>query len=130
MKYENIISMPHHVSYKHAKMSLYERSSQFAPFAALTGYEDLVYEVSRRVDSKKIISEDKKEKINSKLKNVIDKDVKITYFIKDKYKDGGEYIDKIGTVKKIDLYKRMVIMYDKTNIPIDDIFDLNIKKTI
>ncbi|MBR2840587.1 MAG: hypothetical protein IKF01_01810 [Bacilli bacterium] len=125
MKYESIINMPHHVSYKRSRMSIYERSAQFAPFAALTGYSDLVCEVSRKVESKKIISEDKKEEINSKLKNIIDRDIEVIYFVKDKYKNGGMYIDKKGTVKKIDLYLRKIILYDKTEVPIDDIFELN-----
>ena len=43
-KYEDIINLPHHVSKKHPQMSLYARSGQFAPFAALTGYEEAVEE--------------------------------------------------------------------------------------
>ena len=34
--YDDIINFSHHVSTKHPQMSLYARSSQFAPFAALT----------------------------------------------------------------------------------------------
>lgn len=43
-KYADIINLPHHVSKKHPQMSLYSRSGQFAPFAALTGYEEAVEE--------------------------------------------------------------------------------------
>ena len=42
--YDDIINLPHHVSKKHPQMSLYARSAQFAPFSALTGYEELVEE--------------------------------------------------------------------------------------
>ena len=42
-KYDDIINMEHHKSKKHPQMSLYARSAQFAPFAALTGYEDAVW---------------------------------------------------------------------------------------
>lgn len=38
--YEDIINMEHHISKKHKQMSLENRSVQFAPFSALTGYED------------------------------------------------------------------------------------------
>ena len=41
-KYADIINMPHHVSKKHPQMSLSARSAQFAPFAALTGYEEAI----------------------------------------------------------------------------------------
>ena len=49
-KYEDIINLPHHISKKHPQMSLYARSAQFASFAALTGYEDSIEEVSKEVD--------------------------------------------------------------------------------
>lgn len=39
-KYEKIRKLPHHVSDKHAHMSNHDRAAQFAPFAALTGFED------------------------------------------------------------------------------------------
>ena len=43
-KYEDIINLQHHESKKHPRMSLEERAAQFAPFSALTGYEDAVKE--------------------------------------------------------------------------------------
>ena len=43
-KYDDIINLMHHVSKKHKQMSIENRSAQFAPFAALTGYEDEVKE--------------------------------------------------------------------------------------
>ena len=42
MDYEDIIDMPHHVSSRHQPMSMYARAAQFAPFAALTGYEKAI----------------------------------------------------------------------------------------
>ena len=42
--YGDIISMPHHVSPRHPRMTLIGRSAQFAPFAALTGYHESVEE--------------------------------------------------------------------------------------
>ena len=47
--YEDIVNLPHHVSTKHAAMPLKKRAAQFAPFAALTGYDDAVEETVRRV---------------------------------------------------------------------------------
>ena len=37
-KYDDIINLPHHVSEKHARMSLKERSAQFAPCFHLQHY--------------------------------------------------------------------------------------------
>ena len=49
-KYDDIINMEHHKSKNHPPMSLYARSSQFAPFAALTGYEETVTETAKEVE--------------------------------------------------------------------------------
>lgn len=49
-KYQDIINLPHHVSKKHPHMSLEARAAQFAPFAALTGYDEQVAETARLVN--------------------------------------------------------------------------------
>ncbi len=51
-KYDDIIEMKHHVSKKHPQMSLYARSAQFAPFAALTGYEDAINDAEKVYNKK------------------------------------------------------------------------------
>lgn len=40
--YADIIDLPYQQSKKHPHMSLYDRAAQFAPFAALTGFEDMI----------------------------------------------------------------------------------------
>lgn len=45
--YEDMIQLPHHVSLTHPPMSLQDRAAQFSPFAALTGYEDIIREETR-----------------------------------------------------------------------------------
>lgn len=50
-KYNDMINLPHHVSEKHARMSLKERSAQFAPFSALTGYDEVIKETARKIDN-------------------------------------------------------------------------------
>lgn len=45
-KYEDIIKYSRPKS-KYPKMSLYQRSAQFAPFSALTGYEEKIKEVEK-----------------------------------------------------------------------------------
>ena len=42
--YDDIINLPHHVSKRHPQMSMWNRAAQFAPFAALTGYEEAIQE--------------------------------------------------------------------------------------
>ncbi len=46
-KYDDIINLPHHVSKKHPQMSIYARAGQFAPFAALTGYDEEIKKTNK-----------------------------------------------------------------------------------
>jgi len=45
--YDDIINLPHHVSKRHPQMSMYNRAAQFAPFAALTGYDDAIKDTAK-----------------------------------------------------------------------------------
>ena len=46
-KYSDIIDMPHHVSRKYRQMSMEARAAQFAPFAALTGFDDEISDAEK-----------------------------------------------------------------------------------
>ncbi len=129
-KYDDIINLPHHVSKVHPRMSIQNRAAQFAPFAALTGYESELRETVRLTDKKIELEEEVKEELNRKLQkiktNIKDKiNVNFTYFIKDKTKDGGAYIKTYGVVNKIDEDNRIIILDTKEEIPIDDILEIN-----
>ena len=45
-RYDDIIGLPHHRSQTHAHMSMHNRAAQFMPFAALTGYDDIIKQTS------------------------------------------------------------------------------------
>ena len=131
MKYDDIIDLPHHVSKTRQRMSMIDRAAQFSPFAALVGYEDAVEETARLTDKKIELTEESKLSISEKLRTVSENaedemTVKIIYFVPDKKKEGGEYVTALGAVKYIDEYDRIVIMADKTVIPIDQIWDVEI----
>lgn len=49
-KYEDMISLPHHVSKKHPHMPRSDRAAQFAPFAALSGHRDAVRRTEQKVE--------------------------------------------------------------------------------
>lgn len=130
-KYEDIINMPHHVSRKHPQMSLYARSAQFAPFAALTGYGEAVEETERVTDSKREIDEELKIDLDRKLQwireNLKNKaKVTFTYFIPDARKDGGSYQTITGVVKRIDEYNEKIILEDENEIYISETIDINV----
>ena len=129
-KYENIINIKHHDLIYHPRMSIYNRSAQFAPFDALEGYSDLVKETARLTSKRIVIDEELKLILNNKLNKIEDNislspECMFTYFIKDKTKSGGEYKEIIGNVKKIDKYEKQVILTNKIKIPINDIIDIS-----
>ena len=68
--YNDIINLPHPISKKHIPMSRENRASQFAPFAALSGYDDAVKETARITSKKVDLDEESKRIINEKL-NII-----------------------------------------------------------
>lgn len=49
-RYKEIINHEHHVSTRHPRMSELDRAAQFAPFAALTGYDDIINEVNKKTN--------------------------------------------------------------------------------
>ena len=49
--YADIIDLPHHQSETRRHMSLHDRAAQFAPFAALTGFGDVIEKTARRVNT-------------------------------------------------------------------------------
>ena len=127
--YSDIINLSRPVS-KRPRMSLEQRSAQFAPFAALTGYEGQVKETARLTNKKIEINEELKEILNQKIQLIQEKikeqpQIEITYFIPDSKKDGGKYETVTNSVKKIDTYKGEIILIDGTTIAIDEIIDIN-----
>ena len=107
-------------------MSLYDRAAQFSPFAALTGYDDAVKETARLTDTKAELDEYEKAAINERLNIIHDTlkeqpEVYITYFLPDKKKSGGAYVTATGSVKKVDVFERIVVMQDGAKVPIDEI---------
>ena len=96
-KYDDIINLPHYEPKYHARMSMYKRSAQFAPFSALVGYDEQVKECSRITDKRLEIDDELKEKISNKLNKINEfikeyPAVEITYFIPDDKKEGGKYV--------------------------------------
>lgn len=109
--YDEIINLKHHVSYKRAHMTKEMRAAQFAPFAALTGYEAVVKETARVTEQYRELDESEKEQICRVLGEVLKKleggempCLDITYFKKDRKKSGGEYVSDICKIKKLDSY--------------------------
>ena len=125
--YDDIINLEHFEPKYHKRMSPLSRAAQFAPFAALTGYDEEVKETARRTNKKKILNVDEIEVINETLNKIKkDSNITVTYFIPDKYKQGGKYIDYTGIVRRIDNIYKTIYFIDKTKIYFKDIIKIEI----
>ena len=49
--YDDIINLPHYEPKHHPRMSMWNRAAQFAPFAALTGYDAAIQESAKENES-------------------------------------------------------------------------------
>ena len=126
--YDDIINLNRPIS-KHPKQSIESRASQFAPFAALVGYDEQVKETARLTTNKIEIDEGLREILNNKLNYLNDhldkkEEVSITYFIKDSKKSGGKYITKSGIVKRIDIVNGFIKFTDNDIIYMNDVISI------
>ena len=127
--YEDIINLPHHISKTRPQMSLEQRSAQFAPFAALVGYEDEIAETGRLTVNKIELDEETKQILNRRLQEILENleihpKVAITYFVPDNKKSGGKYRTVTGNVLSLNTYKNSIVLTDKTEIQISEIIKL------
>lgn len=128
--YDDIINLPHHVSVVHKPMSLQSRAAQFAPFAALTGYDEAIVEAARVTDVQVCLDENARELLDRKvavLRDHIDcrPQLTVTYFVADSKKDGGHYCTLTGTLTKVDDLKRVLVLDSHIVIPLQDVLDVS-----
>ncbi len=126
--YDDIINLDRPIS-KHPASSMESRASQFAPFAALVGYDSEIKETARLTDKKVVLDDSQNEIISNKLNYLNEHinnqyEVTITYFIKDSKKSGGKYIKKTGIIKRIDLVNQNIKFVDNTIISMKDITNI------
>ena len=124
--YADMLNLPHHTSGRHPRMSPLARAAQFAPFAALTGYGEMIAESARLVDSKAGLSEEQQAEINEQLGQLMpllpeEPAIRVVYFVQDPLKDGGRYETAEGSVRRIDPIRQTVTLKTGLVIRMDDI---------
>lgn len=130
--YQDIIHLPRPVSQRHAPMTLQDRAAQFAPFAALTGYDDVIAESGRLTQGWIDLDEEEKARLDETLNQLrrllpTQPQVKLVTFQADGRKAGGAYRVITGNVKKLDDYAKALILTDGTVIPVDRIFGIELE---
>ena len=127
--YNDIISLPHHVSATRPRMSMIDRAAQFSPFAALTGYDAAIKETGRLTDERIELSEESRAALDRKqqflMEHISDHpEISVTYFVHDERKSGGAYVTVTGQVKRVDKFERQIILVNGSKIPLDEIMEL------
>lgn len=128
--YEDIINLSRPESGRRTMTSA-DRAAQFSPFAAVVGHDAAVEETARITDRKIELDEYAKESVNNCLQTIFERinqkpEAGITYFVPDEKKEGGSYKTLTGHVKKIDEFKRVIILEDDMHILIDDILEIEV----
>jgi len=128
-KYADILDHPRHISSRRAPMSMVDRAAQFAPFAALTGFEGVIAETGRQTQARLELTDTQIQQLDEKLQWLRDRmeespQVAVCWFVPDRCKEGGVYVTARGRLLRMDLYHRKLLLSPDIWIPIDDIYDL------
>lgn len=124
--YDDIIDLPHHVSDSHPHMPVADRAAQFAPFAALTGYGDIIDEAGRFTEEKEEPDEARLAELDETLRTVLERGgrASIVYFEEDARKQGGAYKVYTGTIARADGIFRRLVMKDGTAIDFENVIGI------
>lgn len=115
--YEDIQNHKRYQLKHHTPMSLESRAAQFAPFAALVGYDEEIGEAARSTDGREELSEDAVDALNQAFQKLLEHEeerplVTVTYFQPDAKKDGGRYMTYTGNFRFYDAEKRVMKFVD------------------
>ena len=115
--YAGLIDREYHGSTTHVPMDRLNRAAQFAPYAALTGYEAIVEEAGRLTDIQVTLDgeagwfiDQRLERLQAHLRER--PQITVTYFEKDASKSGGSYRDYTGAVRRVDTVEKQLVFFD------------------
>lgn len=127
--YADIVNLPHHQSDRRAHMSVHDRAAQFAPFAALTGYGQMVQDTADTLLSEQrlLLSEDEKSMLDRRFQALLEHlssqpEITVLYFDESEKKQG--YVSHSGRVKKIEECPHRIVFTDGKRIEIKDIIQM------
>lgn len=95
------------------------RAKQFLPFDALKGFQEILKQKEIEYEDRKELAEDSYVELDAELNRVEEGEkVKIRYY------KNRRYIDKIGTVTKIDYIRKKIQLNGEENINVCDIIKI------
>lgn len=127
--YDDIINLSRPQYHDLPPMSIHDRAAQFSPFAALVGYDAAVEETARLTDSRREMEEDEINELNRQLSELNKRlserpRIRVTYFIRDRKKEGGRYASKVGNARTIDQAENRIIFTDGESVPVKDMYSV------
>ena len=114
---------------RHAPMRRCDRAAQFAPFAALSGFDETVQEAGRLTQAQIELAENEREALNDALVRLAARlpeqpEVRLTYFQPDAKKSGGTYRTILTRVRRLDANAQVLVLTDGTRIPFDALLSI------
>lgn len=119
--YEDIVHLQRPVGKNRARMSMIDRAAQFAPFAALTGYDAAIRESGRRTDPRTELDESERSALNARLSALAQllpasPRITVTYYEADLRKEGGRYVTASGTAVRVDSHTGILSLRDRKSV--------------
>ena len=126
---QELLEMDRPVSARHAPMRRCDRAAQFAPFAALSGFDETVQEAGRLTQAQIELAENEREALNDALVRLAARlpeqpEVRLTYFQPDAKKSGGTYRTILTRVRRLDANAQVLVLTDGTRIPFDALLSI------
>ena len=126
---QELLEMERPVSARHAPMQRCDRAAQFAPFAALSGFDETVQEAGRLTQARIELAENEREALNDALVQLAARlpeqpEVRLTYFQPDAKKSGGTYRTILTRVRRLDANAQVLVLTDGTRIPFDALLSI------
>ncbi len=126
---QELLEMERPVSARHAPMRRCDRAAQFAPFAALSGFDETVQEAGRLTQAQLELAENEREALNDALVRLAARlpeqpEVRLTYFQPDAKKSGGTYRTILTRVRRLDANAQVLVLTDGTRIPFDALLSI------
>ena len=130
-EYDDLIDLEHPEPKLHARMPRAARAAQFAPFAALVGYESALAEQRRTTEDERLLDETEIERLNRLLLYVLahpEASFTLSYFLPDARKSGGSYQTVFGRIKRVDEIEGLLILSDGKKIPIHNVMNIEVNE--
>ena len=132
-RYAQILHHPRPVPQQRLPMPVRDRAAQFAPFAALTGYDDAIDETGRVVEQPIESAQDALEELDAAIQKIlqtIDRqpEAAVTWFCRDPRKQGGSYVCTRGRVKKVDVPGGLLLFTSGETVPLKEIAAISLEE--